>query len=306
MRLFGIISRTHNDRYFTRCPVEGLPHVTKANLCEPDYHTNSRHLRDREIPLNKPDNSFRLAIVGNSVTIGHEVAQHELFTEILEDSLNARYQQRPSIEVINAGQANYDINHFLPFTEYFVYPYDPDLIVYQFCWNDIAARALLRKARFPEDVGEKSFQRLLLMHSAIYLKLYRLSNTRAFGQKLVNYYKDAALMSEFYRYLWDWERDVQSRQIRFAMMIVPLGIEVEATDRYPDLARQFIHQRGLIIAECERNGIPVINLSEPLRDHYFAHHKTLYLDQGHLNPLGHQVVANALFHSLPLSINSNP
>jgi len=294
LRVFGLLTTYHNNRIFTSAPVPGLPKIVKANLHYRGFYTNSMHLRDDEIPLDKPPNTFRIAVVGNSVTAGHEVDQDELFTEILEARLNEEFAGEPRVDVINTGQLGFNINHFQKYCEGIVYRYQPDVIVYQFCWNDIADPVRLRGKRFPDQVPEKGLQRFLLRHSKIYLNLYRVINRRAFGEKLVGYYDNAELVGEFYRDLFSWADSVRSREMRFLMVIIPMAIEVQATDKYSDLARRFIAKKNEIVDVCQRNGIEVFDLSGPMREDYFHHRRNLYADQGHMNARGHALAARLL------------
>ena len=48
------------------------------------YRTNSRGLRDREYPLEKPAGKTRILALGDSFTFGHGIAYGERFTDILE------------------------------------------------------------------------------------------------------------------------------------------------------------------------------------------------------------------------------
>ncbi len=294
LRIFSLLTTYHNNRIFTSPPVPGLPKIVKANLHYRGFYTNSMHLRDDEIPLDKPPNTFRIAVVGNSVTAGHEVDQDELFTEILETRLNEIFSGKPRLDVINTGQLGFNINHFQKYCEAVVYRYQPDVILYQFCWNDIADPVRLRGRRFPDQVPEKGLQRFLLLHSKIYLNLYRVFYRGAFGEKLIGYYDNEELVGEFYRDLFSWAESVRARGMGFMMVIIPMALEVQATDKYPDLARKFIAKKNEIADVCLRNGIEVIDLSGPMREDFFRHRQNLYADQGHLNARGHALAARLL------------
>jgi lysophospholipase L1-like esterase len=293
-RVYGILLALGHEKILAPSHIPDLGHIAKANYRKPHLQTNSMHLRDAEMPLPKPENTIRIAIVGNSVTFGADVPQKALFTELLEEDLKAAAGGEAKVEIINAGQIGFNIDKFQAFSEHFVYPYQPDVIIYQFCWNDIAVASRLKGRRFPDQVPEKGLQRFLLQHSKVYLNLYRLSNRRAFAEKLIDYYKNAELVGEFYRDLFTWAEGVRNRGIHFAMTLFPMALEVEATDKYTDVARAFISQKNEIVDVIERGGIAVYDVSAAFREHYFENRQELYVDQAHLNERGHRLVADLL------------
>jgi hypothetical protein len=83
---------------------------------------NSAGIRDREYSLEKPPGKTRIVVLGDSFTSGLEVNSEELFTEIMERSLN-------NCEVLNFG-----INGFGPAQEFLILKekaisYQPDLVL---------------------------------------------------------------------------------------------------------------------------------------------------------------------------------
>ena len=67
---------------------------------------NSDGLRDREHEINKPANTIRIAIVGDSYAEALQVAQEATFWSILEKRLN-ECSPNKRIEVINFGVSGY-------------------------------------------------------------------------------------------------------------------------------------------------------------------------------------------------------
>jgi hypothetical protein len=65
-----------------------------------EFHTNSQGLRYREIPIEKPERTVRVFVVGDSMTDGWGVQAHETFSSLLESALTS--PQR-TVELINAG-----------------------------------------------------------------------------------------------------------------------------------------------------------------------------------------------------------
>lgn len=108
----------------------------KTNEFNTDYKINSLGLRDREYTLQKPANTFRILMLGDSFTEGDGVFSHETFSKQLERKLQSlpgplRY------EVINAGVGSYS-----PLLEYLYLKTQglhlhPDLVILNFDLSDV-------------------------------------------------------------------------------------------------------------------------------------------------------------------------
>ncbi len=294
MNVFSLFSIYNDNKLFTASPVSGLPRMTKANLDKGDFFTNSHHLRDTEIPLDKPPHTYRIAVVGNSVTIGHGIPQSLLFTELIEKDFEERFHNQPKIDVINAGQTSFNINHFELFTEEFVYQYQPDLIIYQFNWNDLAVLSRMDGRRFPDQIPERGFRKFILKHSKICLNLYRLTSPRDFAGRLLGYYDDRLIVDGFYSDLFNWIKNVESRDIPFAILIVPYAIEIQAMDKYPEIAKQFVSRKNVMVRKIQDAGIELFDVSSQFRENYLEHHEDLFMDHGHLSIKGHALVADLI------------
>ena len=76
-----------------------LPKITTISI-------NSDGFRDKEYPLEKSKNTFRIIILGDSVTSGFGVENNESYPEILEAKLNA-LNNGINYEVLNFGVWGY-------------------------------------------------------------------------------------------------------------------------------------------------------------------------------------------------------
>lgn len=122
-------------------PTENIPlyiPVDKPYL----YQMNPRHervnsygLRDTEFSRQKPPDTFRILVLGDSLPYGRAVRSAMTFPNQLEAQLLA---QGKKVEVINAGVSGYS-----PYNELQYYlaegrTFDPDLVIVAFCMNDVA------------------------------------------------------------------------------------------------------------------------------------------------------------------------
>ena len=236
--------------------------------------------------------------MGNSVTIGLDVHQSALFTELIEKSFADYFHSNPKIDIINAGQPGYNINHFLPYSRYFVYPYQPDIILYQFTWNDVNVPSRIRYQRFPDQVPQKGPIRFLLRRSNIFSNLLKLRSVFTFVDRQLGYYKNPEIINGFYQDLFEWAEDARNHDIEFLMAIFPWAIEIQSPEKYPGIADEFNLRKNEIVAKCESAGIKVFDLSKVMREDYLTHKKNLFKDQGHLNVRGHKIAAQFLEEQL--------
>lgn len=110
--------------------------VARSPESESRYDINSVGLRDREYSLDKPQNSFRVLMVGDSYIEGQGVRVEETVSKILERSLGEKVKDK-KIEVINAGILSYS-----PLLEYLYLKHrglklNPDLVILNFDESDI-------------------------------------------------------------------------------------------------------------------------------------------------------------------------
>jgi lysophospholipase L1-like esterase len=111
---------------------EHRPNV-KAVLMGVEFDTNSKGLRDREIPYARTPGVRRILMLGDSFTVGWGVAFDETFSKRIERAYAERGEK---VEVINTGVGNYNT---IQEVEYFLtegYKYNPDIVVLNYTFND--------------------------------------------------------------------------------------------------------------------------------------------------------------------------
>lgn len=98
------------------------------------FTTNSRGFREsREYSYDKPDNTFRVFVMGDSHTQGFEVRQAHTYARIIERSLT---KQGITAEVINTGISGFSTAEALVLLENEGIRYQPDVVVLGFYAND--------------------------------------------------------------------------------------------------------------------------------------------------------------------------
>ena len=107
---------------------------------------NSRGLRGREYPYEKPANEYRVLVIGDSFAEGRQVAFGDTTFEVLERELRQTHLG-PRFEAIGAGTGGYSTDQALLFFETEGRKYAPDLTVLMFYENDVWYNAQPRSSR---------------------------------------------------------------------------------------------------------------------------------------------------------------
>src|SRR5260370_13892830 len=94
---------------------------------------NSRGFRDEERVYEKPANTFRIAVLGNSWTEALQVPLESTYTSVLQQKLNeAPCFPGKQVEVLNFGVAGYSTAQELLTLQQEVWKYHPDLVLLAF------------------------------------------------------------------------------------------------------------------------------------------------------------------------------
>jgi len=94
---------------------------------------NSDGLRDREHTLEKPPNTLRIAVLGDSFAQAFELPMEKAFWAVLEGTLSGcRALAGRAVEVINFGVSGYGTAQELLTLRYKAWRYDPDVVLLAF------------------------------------------------------------------------------------------------------------------------------------------------------------------------------
>lgn len=105
---------------------------------------NSLGFRGAEIPVEKPANTFRIAILGDSATYGWLISERFTYSRVLERMLRSSSRDM-KFEVINAGVPAYGLLRIISHTEANVLELEPDVIVLATGGND---KGLVKKGKY--------------------------------------------------------------------------------------------------------------------------------------------------------------
>ncbi len=96
------------------------------------FKTNSNGLRDKEYELSKPADTIRIAVIGDSFTMGEGIAIEDAYHSLLEERFNAAGDGK-KFDFINFGVAGYSFVQYLGTIRRKVAKFHPDMILMGFC-----------------------------------------------------------------------------------------------------------------------------------------------------------------------------
>jgi len=131
--------------------IKGLFYELKPNAQFDKFKTNSWGMRDHEPYM--PKDSYRVLVMGDSMTFGPEVESDQLFTEVAERILNNGTRK---VEILNAGTSGYNTRQeFIALKEKYL-TLQPDMVIFAFCTNDTGEAAI---QYLPDDFVQKRLLR---------------------------------------------------------------------------------------------------------------------------------------------------
>lgn len=165
-------------------------------------HINALELRDpREYELAKRPNTFRILVLGDSVTFGHGSVYEHTYPYLLEQRLKT---WRPDVDwqVWNAAVPGYntsqELAHLLEVGDRF----EPDLVIVGFFANDMADNRPVRRAGYVRRMAARllSAARRRVYSLELYKKVYltvrwRLSGSDDYRRRLENVGSEEALLA---------------------------------------------------------------------------------------------------------------
>jgi hypothetical protein len=102
-----------------------------------DLNTNSLGFRGPEWLKEKPKDTYRIALIGDSHAAGYGVPYQQSVGQILTKSLNqTKYNKNLTYEVLNFAVPAYNSTQQLAVFNQYALPYDPDLVIVLPCNND--------------------------------------------------------------------------------------------------------------------------------------------------------------------------
>ena len=263
-----------------------LIYTYKPNECG----ANSQGYRDREHAFEKPDSTYRIVLIGDSVAEGRDVPADSSFGRVLERTLNARGDSL-RYEVILLARIGYSTSQELVLLEDEAFRYDPDLILWSYCLNDPA-----------DPVYHNANGALGAYYHRPRLQLVALA--RAFAFRATQKWKGRGCPTEFHAFVhcayWDEvEKNIRrigevgrGRGVKVALLVHPL---FEDKPSFNDYSLADLHAR--LDAIATQAGLIPLDALVAFRGHdprALKINRADYFDPWHLSVEGHRLTAETI------------
>lgn len=302
----------YNTGWSLRPRAEGI--VRRENKRGVYVRINSDGMRDREHSITKLKNTFRIALLGDSLCEATEVPLERTFWMILENELTAHLPPgAPRVEVLNFGVAGFSTAQELVMMETKIWKYEPDAVLLAFTTSDVIEnfRPLSRQPLAPYFTCRAggllldiSFRHLIRYQRFRYLKSRVAERLRTIQllEQIVKRFRESPVSTVAYEEvyvepadrLWEeaWsisEKLIEAVHQETKRHDVPLWVVTMSNDIqvHPDReVRDGISRRlGVpdlfypdrrIRSVCLRNNIPIITLAEEMAEYAERNHVFLH------------------------------
>ena len=265
--------------------------------------TNSRGLRERELPLEKPPDITRVLFLGDSVTFGPGVRNEEPFPRLLDTALDDR------VETVNAGVVGYNTTQELAFFQEVGLAYDPEVVVLTFVVNDLLDAFSIFDHQY-QPMGLFADQKMWLRRNShlyrfvqnLYWRLSLELLRRQTGpteaarprERLEKRLAEIAAIAE----------TAQANGAAFLLVLYPDNLEDAVSE---SATGQRITVRRELTGFAQRSGYPFVDLSDALGDVRDPRSRQFRLrEDPHPSAAGHRAIADALRPPLQSIIASLP
>jgi len=282
--------------------VEGILELGRANQQSIHrnvyYRTNSRGLRGPERSAIPAPGIFRIAVTGDSTTMGSGVLEEERYTDLLERRLGPEY------EVLNVGMSGFNTDGVVERLDRNSRHYRSDLFVYGFSLNDIEGPNYRSRAGapLPADFGRLYWARIAEIERSPsyfwrYFGAWRLARSRGGAdpnaEVLDNFLDNPAAWADFLAGLDRYAALASSRGV-----CAHLLVHADLGDLGEDHPYLEVYDR--VEAAARERGITVSQSFPYFAREYAGSEEALWVSlfDPHPNRIAHELLAQALYDGL--------
>jgi HEAT repeat protein len=246
----------------------------------PTEEFNGDGLRDRTRPREKPEGFWRVAVLGDSVTLGDGIRPYEAFPRVMEARLQGEGRR---VEVMSVALWGWSTRQERTAWERIARGYHPDQALLAVCLNDIPElqNNLARPPHWLSSLHE---------HSALVRLLVGAQRREIQNVEGLFASPPPASVEEGFRRFFDevraLRREVEADGATLAVAVFPFRLQVEPGAPAPVVQRR-------IASFCEKEGLPCVDLLPSLS----RAGPSAFLDYDHLSASGSALAARTLLAS---------
>ena len=313
------IDQTTQERYL----IPGMVREKKfiKNGPKITIRINSLGWRDREISLEKKEDTFRIVALGDSITFGWGVELHETYVKQLETILKKQNSYK-NYEVINISIEDLGLQEELKLLKQFGLDFQPDLVLLGFYLNDArpiggfsneskptwfhrryTLRKIVNLTPLTKSMAKKALIKLGIMKPNASSR-FRWIDTFTKREWVTNQDKMKLLIKSadldwgvawksqswtaINQYIQEMQEVTQSAGCSLAVICFPVSVQVESDFTFLDKPQQHLSEI------CSSRSIPFLNLLPSFRHWNTTVEEPLFFDLCHPTPLAHQKTAQVI------------
>jgi HEAT repeat protein/lysophospholipase L1-like esterase len=253
---------------------------TEAIGWPPWEEFNGDGLRDRTRPVEKPEGYWRVAVLGDSVTLGAEIRPYEAFPQVMEARLAAAGRR---IEVMNVALWGWSTRQERIAWERIARRYRPDQALLAVCLNDIPElqNNLTRPPRWLAALHQRSALVRFLVNAGgreidSVERLFEAPDSPAVREALGRFLDEVGAL----------RAEVEKDGATLALVVFPFRFQVE-----PGAPKPVVQER--IADYCRTENLRCLDLL-PTLSRVGA---SVFVDYDHLSPQGASLVADTILAS---------
>lgn len=259
-------------------------------------HLNNEGMRDRRFSIIKPEDTVRIAVLGDSFSFGSGIKEvNNTYPKLLEKKLNG-LSYKYNYEVLNFGFPGENTGEEIRILKEKTLKYSPDAIVIGYVLNDIK--------NIDRDVTEYKFvslvpyigfwiRNVLYSYSYAEFKLNYILDSLGLKKNVIESILDtyaSEMNREYNDKLFEELRNIaEKNKIKIVIMIFP-GLV-----KFDDYPYKEVHE--YIIETSEKNGFYVLDLFDSYKE-YEENRLQISTYDTHPNELGHRLAAEAILVKL--------
>jgi lysophospholipase L1-like esterase len=266
---------------------------------------NSLGFDEREVSLEKPPAVYRIAILGDSLSVSAPRA--ERFGSVIADHLNAHGPRPVTYEAVSFGRAGADTNHETEILQQAVWRTSPDFVLLEFYVNDLEngdhsgrprGSSLISgdswPARWLRRVTDRTLLRRrleaqfdILQERLGLVETYPAYMHRQFGDPAGAHWEAAAYE------LRDFIRECRAHDTPLAIALFP-----HLSAGLPAGSYEFAELHDQVLELCRAESVPCVDLRSTFAA--YRNYTSLWVDRfdPHPNALAHRLAAERLLEVL--------
>lgn len=293
-----------------------------------DEVINSYGLRNQEIEIHKPKQTFRLIALGDSITFGCCAnPPSKAYPSFLQEIISSPDPEKPNIEVINAGIVGYNTEQEAEFYKVKLKKLDPDFLILQVTLNDWNKKAfqydfLLDQQNEDERKVSSTFfsstdGNRFLWKSYIFQHINYLFAAKETLSKQETYNNDeiGIMDTNTNQPVPPWEETniirngfenlsnmLSAEEKNKVLVVLFPDFANDPTDYPPELLQEHLY----IAHEAEKQGFKFLDLKNCFEKDYEINHKLFIgenYDNVHPTEYGHEVAAHCISDILKRDFN---